>query len=459
MSANGWNTQKETLEQIERMNELDIPATVMVLEAWSDEETFYIWNDARYETKTDGSAFSYADFTFPEEGKWPDPKGMIDILEKNGVKLLLWQIPVVKDDVMKNHTQLEADIDYAAKHKLCVMQPDGTPYHIPEMWFGNSMVPDFTNPETMKWWFEKRRYLIEELGIAGFKTDGGEFLFDRDSILSDGRTIAEAHSDYPNLYAGAYHKFLDDTIGKGNGVTFSRAGYTGAQRFPIHWAGDQVSTFSELRGQLKAGLSLGLSGVPFWGFDIGGFAGDFPTTELYLRAAAFAAFAPVMQFHSEPRYGQYYMTERNHWNNDRSPWNMAEANRDETIIPIYRMFAKLRMSLLDYLWQEAQHCAETTRPLMAHLIYDFYADRRVLDIEDEYMLGRELLVAPIVTENATGRDIYLPDGDWHDFWTGMPIKGGDHYIECGLDSMPVYSKTKSLTLQILSKRFFTLHEV
>ena len=446
MSSNGWNTQKEAAEQIERMNELDIPATVMVLEAWSDEETFYIWNDAQYTPKTDGGAFQYDDFTFPSDGKWPDPKGFTDLLGQNGVKLVLWQIPVVKDDAGRSRAQLEADIHYAEEHKLCVMRPNGEPYRIPEMWFGGSMMPDFTNPETCTWWFEKRRYLIEELGVAGFKTDGVEFLFDRDSRLHDGRTAAEAHNDYPNLYIGAYNRFLDAAAGTGNGVTFSRAGYSGAQRFPIHWAGDQVSAFADLRGQLTAGLSLGLSGVPFWSFDLGGFAGDFPTTELYLRSAAFAAFSPIMQFHSEPRYGQYTMTERQHWNNDRSPWNMAVANRDGRIILLYRKFAKLRMRMLPYLWQEARHCAETARPMMAHLIYDFPTDRKVIHIEDEYMLGRDLLVAPIVAEGAKGRTVYLPGGEWYDFWTGKPVQGGEeHRMECGLDSIPVFSRTQSLT--------------
>ncbi|MCL2867061.1 MAG: glycosyl hydrolase [Clostridia bacterium] len=445
MSSNGWNTQREALEQIQRMDELDIPAIVMVLEAWSDEETFYIWNDARYTPKTDGSAFRYDDFTFPPDGKWPDPRGFTEVLHQHDVKLVLWQIPVLKESSVSSGAQLEADKRYAVKHQLCVARPNGTPYRIPEMWFGGSLIPDFTNPETIRWWFDKRRYLVEELGVAGFKTDGGEFLFDRDSLLHDGRTIAQAHNDYPNLYIGAYHGFLNETAGPGNGVTFSRAGYSGAQRFPIYWAGDQVSTFSDLRGQLAAGLSLGLSGVPFWAFDIGGFAGDLPTTELYLRATAFAAFAPVMQFHSEPRSGQYDRTERQHLNNDRSPWNMAAANGDERIIPVYRKFAKLRMRLLPYLWQEAQHCVKTSRPMMAHLVYDFYADRRVHAIEDEYMLGRDLLIAPIVTAGAQGRTVYLPDGEWVDFWTGEPVRGAmEHDVECGLDSIPVYTLNKAM---------------
>lgn len=439
MSSNGWNTQKEALEQVSRMNELSIPATVMVLEAWSDEETFYIWNDAKYTPKSDGSFLTYDDFTFSEEGKWPDPKEFTNTLKDNGLKLILWQIPVVKYEAGSHGEQLDLDTKYAIDHNLCVQNADGSPYRITEMWFHNSLIPDFTNPETVKWWFDKRRYLLTELGVSGFKTDGGEFLFDESASLFDGRTIEESHNEYPNLYIGAYHEFMNKTLGENQGVTFSRAGFTGAGKYPIHWAGDQISNFSELKGQLVAGLSIGLSGVPFWGFDIGGFAGQFPSSELYLRSSAFAAFAPIMQFHSEPRYGQYYMTERNHWNNDRSPWNMAIANQDQTIIEVYRLFANLRMNLLPYLWMEAKHCTATSRPMMAHLIYDYPEEPEVINIEDEYMLGRDLLVAPVITEGATGRELWLPSGTWFDFWTGNKVLGGVRITyDCDLNKIPVF---------------------
>lgn len=434
MSSNGWNTQKEALDQIQSMNETAIPATVMVLEAWSDEETFYIWNDAQYTPRKDGGAVHYSDFSFPEGGKWPDPKAFCETLKDNGVKLVLWQIPVIKYEASSHGVQLDLDWEYAQENGLCLKNADGTPYQITEMWFGNSLIPDFTNPKTRQWWFHCRRYLVDELGVAGFKTDGGEFLFDPDAYFADGRRVAEAHNDFPNLYEQTYHALLRDS----GGITFSRAGYTGAQCYPVHWAGDQVSTFSELKAQLTAGLSLGLSGVPFWGFDIGGFAGNFPTTELYLRSAAFGAFAPVMQFHSEPRGGQYYMVQRNYWNNDRSPWNMAVANQDETIVPVYRLFANLRMNLLPYIWQEAQHCSDTSRPMMAHLIYDYSEDIAVRNIEDEYLFGRDLLVAPVILEGAAGREVYLPKGVWYDLWTGRK-HGGKHRIDypCSVDRIPV----------------------
>lgn len=440
MSSNGWNTQQESLEQIHQMKDTAIPATVLVLEAWSDEETFYIWNDANYTPRKDGEAFRYSDFTFPEDGKWPDPKAFCDELQDNGVKLVLWNIPVIKYEAAPHGIQLDLDWEYAQENELCLKNADGTPYHITEMWFGNALIPDYTNPRTRAWWFNCRKYLVEELGVAGFKTDGGEFLFDPDAYFADGRKVAEAHNDFPNMYEGTYHELLKDC----GGITFSRAGYTGAQRYPIHWAGDQLSTFSELKGQLTAGISLGLSGVPFWGFDIGGFAGSFPSTELYLRSAAFGAFAPVMQFHSEPRGGQYYMVERNHWNNDRSPWNMAIANSDDSIVPVYRMFANLRMNLLPYIWQEAKHCSETLRPMMAHLIYDNPDDEAVRNIEDEYMFGRDLLVAPVIGEGASGRDIYLPEGEWYDLWTGEKFSGRQSvFRDCPIDRIPVFVRAGS----------------
>ena len=450
MSSNGWNTQLEALEQIYKMEETAIPATVMVLEAWSDEETFYIWNDAQYTPRKDGSLFQYRDFTFPEDGKWPNPKEFCKTLQDKGVKLVLWNIPVIKYEEAPHGEQLDLDWAYAKENGLCLKNADGTPYQITEMWFGNSLIPDFTNPKTKKWWFNCRKYLIDELGVAGFKTDGGEFLFDPDAYFYNGKKVSEAHNLFPNLYASTYHELLEPQ----GGVTFSRAGFTGAQQYPLHWAGDQLSTFEELKGQLKAGLSLGLSGVPFWGFDIGGFAGDFPTTELYLRSAAFGAFAPVMQFHSEPRGGQYYMVARNHWNNDRSPWNMAIVNDDASIIEIYRMFANLRMNLLPYIWREAEHCCKSSRPMMAHLVYDYPEDKTVLCIEDEYLFGRSLLVAPVVTEGAADRMVYLPEGSWIDFWSGQKYAGEEHvWCACPLNRIPLFVQEGSALPVNMNKQF------
>lgn len=435
ISANGWNTQKETLQQLEALERFQLPATAMVLEAWSDEHTFYIFNDAQYKPLSQDRPLRLADFQFPAEGKWPNPKAMAEAIQAAGLSLVLWQIPVIKytPDACR---QLQEDEAYAIKMGYCVLNEDGTPYRIPDNWFKGSLILDFTNPDAVRWWFNKRVYLVKDLGVKGFKTDGGEFLFGDTTKTFDGQTGATAHNEYPMQYVGAYHQFLREHIP--DGITFSRAGYTGAQTVPIHWAGDQLSQWSELRAQLIAGLSAGLSGILFWSFDLGGFAGDFPSPELYLRAAALAAFCPVMQWHSEPRSGQFFYTDRARWVNDRSPWNIADLYQNEDIIHIYRLFANLRMNLLPYIYQEAVHCAKEARPLMAHLALDFPADSRVWTVHDEYMFGRDLLVAPVLEEGAEGRQVYLPEGTWHDLFTGETFTGGELYYHCPLDRIPVF---------------------
>jgi len=445
ISANGWNTQSEAQEQIEQLNFHSIPATVMVLEAWSDEETFYIFNDAKYELGDGGKSFKFEDFTFEQQCKWPDLKAFTGMLEENNIKLILWQIPVIKYIEGNKDNQLFNDESYVIKNKYCIMNDDGTPYRITDNWFNNSLVLDFTNPEAVEWWFKKREYLLTQLNVAGFKTDGGEFIYDSSARFYNGKDVEEMHNLYPNLYVGAYNDFLKKHLGEGNGVTFSRAGFTGAQKYPIHWAGDQLSTYSELRGQLTAGISAGLSGILFWSFDIGGFAGEFPTTELYIRSVEFAAFCPIMQFHSEPRSGQFFLTEREHWINDRSPWNMARVNKDNRILEQYRKYANIRMNLIPYLIEEASNCVNVSRPMMAHLIYDYPEDENVINIDDEYMLGRALLVAPVIKEGQTERSIYLPEGEWYDFWTGERIDGGKAIMyPCALDRIPVFVKGGSL---------------
>lgn len=437
ISGNGWNTQKETKEQLEALKEHDLPATVIVLEAWSDEQTFSIFNDAQYEPLAQEKAYVYPDFTFPADGKWPDPQNLAREIKEAGLNLVLWQIPVVKYEEGGPGPQLQRDETYAIEKGYCVLNDDGTPYRITDHWFKHSLLLDFTNPDAVKWWFSKRVYLLESLGVKGFKTDGGEFLFDDAAILHNGETGETAHNTYTMQYVAAYNDFLKEHGVQG--VTFSRAGYTGAQTQPIHWAGDQLSEWSEFQAQVTAGLSAGLSGIPFWSFDISGFAGDFPSSELYLRSVAMAAFCPVMQWHSEPRTGQFYQTDRFHWNNDRSPWNLAFVHQDQRMISIYRLFANLRMNLLPYIYQEAMYCANTARPLMAHMVIDYANDEKAWHIHDQYMFGRDLLVAPVMEEGAEGRKVYLPEGTWHDLFLGESLQGEEviDYL-CPLERIPVF---------------------
>lgn len=388
MSANRWHTEKEVLEQVEEAEKLEFPGSVLVVEAWSDEATFYRFN---------------------EHGEWPHPEKMIQTLKEKGIHTVLWQIPVLKKmEKEKSHPVLKEDIEYAVKKDLCVKNQDGSLYRIPEgHWFSGSLLPDFSKKETRDWWFSKRQYLLD-MGVDGFKTDGGEFVLTDEAEVEDGRTGKELRNAFAEDYIRAYEEFVGPER-----VLFSRAGYTGQQRFPIQWAGDQQSEWSELRGVLSAGLSAGLSGIVYWSFDIGGFAGPLPTAELYERATQLALFMPVMQWHSEPVGGQFAELMPSAGGiNDRSPWNLARIYGDEEFLKNIRKLHNLRMNFLPYLAWEAERSAREGLPMARHLCLDYQEEPYNKCFEREFLLG-DLLICPVVEEGMKEITVYLPKGKWY----------------------------------------------
>lgn len=417
ISANRWNRQRHIEEQLEQAQAAGYPANVVVIEAWSDEATFYIWNDAQYEVKPGGEGFSAEDFSYSPDGRWPDPQAMINRLHALGMRLVLWQIPVLKE--LGAHEPLNMqhaeDVRYAVESGLCAKDANGEAYAIPDFWFSGSNLPDFTQQSVRDWWFAKRKYLLD-MGVDGFKTDGGEFVFD-DCTFANGSAEMEMKNGFVVSYLAAYAQFA----GKGR-TLFSRAGYTGSQRHPMHWAGDQKSTWQELRSVLSAGLSAGLSGEPFWGFDIGGFAGALPSAELYIRSTELASFAPVMQWHSVGMEAALNDGETGGVN-DRSPWNIARATGDPAVLEHSLYYAWLHANLLPQIYFEAQKSALTGLPVMRHLVLEYPGDPQAAQAEDQFLLG-DLLVAPVVEEGAQERYVYLPIGCWTDIWTGEELEGG-----------------------------------
>ena len=437
ISANRWNTQKDVDELLDKLKKYDFPASIVVLEAWSDEATFYIWNGAKYEPVPDGQALKYEDFDFSDT-PWPDPAKMVQDIHDAGLKLLLWQVPVYKkqgDDEVQN-AQNDLDREDAAARKLCVTVPDGTPYTIPKgNWFPDSMVPDFTNPETVKSWFGKRQYLLD-IGVDGFKTDGGEFIHRNDAQFHNGTTGKEGVNRYSRDYTESYRNFVGS-----NGVIFSRAGFAGQHTVPCHWGGDQQSKNSELASVLKAGLSAAASGMIFWGFDLAGFAGPLPSLDLYRRATQMACFCPIMQWHSEPDGGQFReLMPGAEGNNERSPWNMEESYAAPGFMDEMRYWHKLHEQLGPYLWKTAKDSVRSSKPFMRPLVYEWPNDENVVNCQDEYMLGDDLLIAPLLEEHATTREVYLPEGVWFDFFDGTEYAGNQAITAGKNGKLPVFTR-------------------
>ncbi|MHB1171576.1 MAG: glycoside hydrolase family 31 protein [Lacisediminihabitans sp.] len=437
-SANEWNTQAGVMKQMDLHREHDIPVGSVVIEAWSDENTFTVWRDAQYTVAEDGAPLRLKDFTFPPDGAWPDPKGMVDELHARDIKLHLWQIPLIK---MRPHPvgQARADAVVALREEVLVQEvaPDGSlrPYRNRGWWFPLGLMPDLTDARAAAWWTEKRRYLVEDLGVDGFKTDGGEHAWGRDLRYLNGMHGDEGNALFPVAYAKAYGDLLE-SAGKAP-VTFSRAGFTGSQAHGAFWAGDENSSWQAFRWSIFAGLSAASSGIVYWGWDFGGFSGEVPDGELYLRSAAAAAFVPIMQYHAEFNHHRIPP-------GDRTPWNIAERNNDARVLPVFRRLVQVREHLVPYLAEQARRTIESSAPLMRPLYFDFPHDEQVWAYPAQWMLGDDLLVSPVTEPGVTEWSSYLPDGEWVDAWSLEPASGGRVVTRSvPIDEIPVYVRASA----------------
>ncbi|NRQ32454.1 glycoside hydrolase family 31 [Nonomuraea sp. NN258] len=411
-SGNEWNTQARVMAEMDAHREHDIPVGALVIEAWSDESTFTAFRGAQYEPGEEPHTLAH--YTFPADGPWPDPKGMVDELHERDIKVLLWQIPLQK---MRPHPTHQAAVDarQLLERGYGVREADGRPYRNRGWWFPLALMPDLSSPEVRDWWTAKRRYLVEEVGIDGFKTDGGEHAWGHDLRYADGRDGAAGNGLFPVHYARAFGDLLR-ACGKAP-VTFSRAGFAGSQPHGAFWAGDEDSTWEAFRSSIRAGITASACGIVYWGWDLAGFSGPVPDAELYLRAAGTSAFMPIMQYHSE--FNHHRTPPR-----DRTPWNIAEQTGDERVIPLFRSFAELRERLVPYLTGEAAKAVRGGAPLMRGLFFDHPGDEAIWAHPLQYKLGDALLVVPVTEPGADQVEAYLPEGEWVDVWTGRPHRGG-----------------------------------
>ena len=377
-----------------------------------------MWLDIHYQD-------NYKPFTWNYE-RFPDPKKMISDLRTEGFHTVC---------IVDAHPKKEkgyAPYDQGVAGNYLVKNPDGSIYE-GQVWPAKaevdpqpSVFPDFSNPAARAWWgtlFQS----FTDIGMAGIWNDMNEpavFESKRGTMPPDvvfnnegqPSTHLELHNVYGQLMSRATFEGLEKLRPNDRAFVLTRASFAGGQRYAAVWTGDNTSDWASLRQSIPTLLGMGLSGFPFVGADIGGFAG-MPSGELFTRWLQVGVFSPFMRAHSE--FGRP----------NKEPWVWGaryEAANKKTI--------ELRYELLPYIYNVMQQASQTGVPAMRPLFLDFPHDKNVTGVDDEFLFGDDLLVAPVLIEGVTNSKAYLPPGDWYDYWTGHHYTGGGEAGSCAGDT-------------------------
>ena len=365
----------------------------------------------------------YRVFTW-DRRRFPDPKRLIADLHGQGFKVVTIVDPGVKAD-----RKYRVFKDGLARGMFC-RYPDGRLF-IGPVWPGNCAFPDFTDPRVREWWGDLHRDLVEA-GVDGIWDDMNEpALFGEDSATIPGPVRHDldgaggdhrvAHNLYGLNMARATAEGLARLAPDRRPFVITRSGWTGVQRYAAHWTADNRSDWASLRQTLPMVLNLGLSGIAFTGSDIGGFEG-FATGELFTRWLQMSVFFPFCRAHT-------YL-----FSPDQEPWSWGEP-----YLSINREFIRLRYRLLPYLYTALWQCTQTGAPIVRPLLWAFQDDPTTHTLDDEFLCGDALLVAPVLEEGATRRRVYLPAGLWYDFWTDERHEGPAWLeVEAPLERIPVF---------------------
>ena len=330
------------------------------------------------------------DYQFARE-RFENPGRMLDQLARDGFHTCLWQLPYFTP---KNRFFTEI-----VEQGLHVHNADGgMPYE--------DAVLDFTNPQTVSWYQEKIAGLLK-LGVSTIKCDFGEAA-PYDGFYHNGRGGLYEH----NLYPLRYNKALWEAVERQyphEGIIWARSAWAGSQRYALHWGGDAATTNTGMLGDLRGGLSFGLSGFSFWSHDMGGFVTASPE-DIYRRWLPFGFLSSHTRAHGAP---------------PTEPWLISESFTEA-----FRKCAEMKYRLMPYVYAQAKDCSERGLPMVRALLVEFPHDKGAWLVEDEYMFGSQMLVAPLL-ESGNSRDVYLPKGKWIDYQSGAVYEGGYQTIEAG----------------------------
>jgi len=365
-------SEPDIFASIDRMEQQGIPISVFHFDCfWMKELTWcsFLW-DKRY---------------------FPDPEGMLRRIQERGIRTCLW--------INSYIAEASPLFDEGAAQGYLLRTPEGDVYQVDDWQPGLAFV-DFTHPQARAWYASKLKSLLD-MGVDAFKTDFGERI-PTGVRYHDGSDPERMHNYYTYLYNKTVFDLLHQQKGEGEAVVFARSGTCGGQKFPVHWGGDNSSTYPSMAETLRGGLSLGLCSFGFWSHDISGFIGT-ATPDLYKRWVAFGLLSSHSRLHGNDSV--------------RMPWHF-----DDEAVDVLRFFNGLKRHLMPYVLAAGAQASEHGWPVLRAMVFEFPDDPTCRYLDRQYMLGPALLVAPIF--DADGQvSYYLPEGEWRNLLTGAVIQG------------------------------------
>lgn len=373
MSRITYQSRDEVLETARKLRENRIPCDVIHIDTgWFEED----WR---------------CDYQFSQK-RFAQPDKMIAQLREMGFRVSLWQ-----NTYFTPENPLYREI---TENGYAVKSADGA-------LAVRDAVLDLSNPAAVEWYQDKLRRLFR-MGVSAIKADFGEAA-PLHGLYASGRSGYFEHNLYPYRYNRAVYEVTKQETGEG--VIWARSAWSGSQQYPVHWGGDADNSDQAMLATLRGGLSLGLCGFSFWSHDIGGFVKQSPE-ELYRRWLPFGMLTSHSRCHGAP---------------PTEPWEYSAE-----FLALFRRCAELKYSLLPYIYSQAEECCENGFPMLRTLFFECPDDPGAWLIEDEYFFGTDLLVAPLFERGQSGRDVYLPQGEWTDYFSGSRYAGGRwHHVEAG----------------------------
>lgn len=375
--------EKTVLDFVDGMAERDIPLSV-----------FHF--DCRWMKELEWCNFEW------DETKFPDPEGLLSKLHDRGLKVCVW--------INSYIGQKSPLFEEGAKRGYFIKNTDGSVWQW-DKWQAGMAIVDFTNPDATAWYQGYLKKLVA-MGVDCFKTDFGERIPTEGVRYFDGSDPQMMHNYYTLLYNKAVYDVLAETKGEDEAILFARSATVGGQCYPVHWGGDCSSNYPSMAESLRAGLSFGMSGFGYWSHDIAGFE-DQATPDLYKRWTQFGLLSSHSRYHGSTAY--------------KVPWLYGDEAVD-----VCREFVDLKLRLVPYLKRMAVQTHETGVPMMRAMVLEFQDDPTCEDIDTQYMLGSDILVAPIFNDEGLAR-FYVPDaGDgrpWRNLITDTEYEPGRWYTE------------------------------